>query len=177
MCVSVDYQTVAWNPSGIAAIVHERSYGPEGGGSDGYRILDFNGGKNEIYIFSSDFSPGDGSTPQSISKGECGDAAVKANNLLGNLGFKSRFKESCLLGRANMLSSTDAPPQELTPDKITEMEKALSLTTANTVSTKDNIHFVVTSKDPGCRSICKWVVFDTTNKLYKELGECRSAAN
>jgi hypothetical protein len=54
-------------------LVEVRSFGPEGGGALAYR---FEGGKRRPrdpveYVLSSDFSPGDGSQPQTISPTEC----------------------------------------------------------------------------------------------------------
>ena len=58
-----------------STLVEIRSSGPEGGGSLAYR---FEGGRQSRgraqsieYVLSSDFSPGDGSRPQTVSPAEC----------------------------------------------------------------------------------------------------------
>lgn len=61
----------AWSTSGLSVLLHERVDGPEGGGSSTYWILDETGEQSSRWQVSSDFSPGNGSTPERISEKEC----------------------------------------------------------------------------------------------------------
>jgi len=82
----------AWSTSGNAVLLHERVDGPEGGGSSAFWILDTDGGVSSTWELSSDFSPGDGSTPQTVSVGECRRCAAEMKGELDRRGFGMAVK-------------------------------------------------------------------------------------
>src|SRR5581483_746484 len=90
MCVSTSYEPVAWSPDGQAVLIHEEASGPEGGGSISYLLVDFKKKKSETFAVSSNFSPGDGTEPQTISEDACRQAVTKANAALAKLGFEAK---------------------------------------------------------------------------------------
>ena len=66
---------LAKSDDGKVTLVEVDSSGPEGGGSLVYKLKSASG--EEAFVISSNFSPGDGSRPQSISEKACVDALTK----------------------------------------------------------------------------------------------------
>lgn len=73
-----------WSSDGLSALLSYDSDGPEGGGSLGFGVLTCNGLQAQVTL-SSDFSPGAGDTPQTITEKGCREgvarltASLKAN--------------------------------------------------------------------------------------------------
>jgi hypothetical protein len=67
MCVDVGYQVLAFSSDGESVLIEERGHGPEGGGSLAYLLLSGTAPSTQRFVVSSDMSPGDGSTPESVS--------------------------------------------------------------------------------------------------------------
>jgi hypothetical protein len=61
---------IARAPEG-SALYEVLGHGPEGGGSIGYRIQGKARADRVDFLLSSDFSPGDGSQPQTVSRAVC----------------------------------------------------------------------------------------------------------
>lgn len=131
MCVSGEYNQLVWNPAADALLMQKYSYGPEGGGSLAYIIIDVKKNKSSTFVVSSDFSPGDGSRPQRVSISECKANTEAANKILSVLNFKSRLKDgllSCTLSRKELfkLSEDDVVSVPLPANKIEEVLTAVA---------------------------------------------------
>jgi hypothetical protein len=74
---------VAWSSDGDAFLVQADAHGPEGGGSLAYYLITTKPAALTKALLSSDFSPGDGSRPQTISAGACREAAKGLQSALG----------------------------------------------------------------------------------------------
>lgn len=73
MFIVSEIEVVAWSDKGDAVLVHTSSGGPEGGGSFEYAVF---GPKYVVQAhLSNTMSPGDGSTPEHITPGDCRMAA------------------------------------------------------------------------------------------------------
>ena len=69
MRTQVSISIVAWSEDGASVLLREDGNGPEGGGYERYRLIEPQLGLT--ITPSSDMSPGDGSTPQSVDEKEC----------------------------------------------------------------------------------------------------------
>ncbi len=83
------YKIAAWSEDGESVLLEASGFGPEGGGTFGYVLINACKGISRSYIFSNDMSPGDGSTPQWIT-------IVNANRILNEL--KIAIKEAGFRG-------------------------------------------------------------------------------
>ena len=171
MCVTKEYDLVAWNDKGNAAIIHDLSYGPEGGGSDSYEIVDFENSINTNYTFSSDFS--DGATMrQAISIQECQNAVIKVNAMLTKLDFRLQFNDNCWFHSVKLLS-TNSKSEVLEKNRIDEISKQIGIKDSSRWPTvafsKDGVHFIVIESNNSCSSRINKVIYDDNNKLYKLL--------
>jgi hypothetical protein len=79
---------IGWSKDYRAAAFVQRENGPEGGGSFGLVIVTIPDGGKKYFGFSSDTSPGDGSTPQRVSQKQCEATAAKARQLLARAHFQ-----------------------------------------------------------------------------------------
>jgi hypothetical protein len=71
MSVHTSLQLLAWSADGRSALLEERNHGPEGGGSLDYVIVSASPPAYAHFTVSSNFSPGNGSRPQTISATDC----------------------------------------------------------------------------------------------------------
>ena len=167
MCVTSQYDPVAWNDDGSAVVLHVSEYGPEGGGSNSYQIIDFKNETDVNYTFSSDFSPGDGSTPQSISIDMCRNRMVEANQTLEKLGFKLQFKGNCIF-RSVTLPITNGRNKTLEKNKVIEIGKIIGFQDSSidrlVGSSKDGIHFILIEDNDSCSAKCHKVIFNQETK-------------
>jgi hypothetical protein len=67
LCVDTVYSVLAFSPDGDSVLLEERAHGPEGGGSLAYLLLSATAPTATRFSVSSNFSPGDGSEPESVS--------------------------------------------------------------------------------------------------------------
>ena len=77
---------IAWSTDGSAALLNAAENGPEGGGSDAY-VIAAAGAPLTSFLLSSTFSPGNGSTPQSVPAKKCRAAASALGKRLAAAGF------------------------------------------------------------------------------------------
>lgn len=82
MSIRTNVSLLAFSRSGESFLLQVSKDGPEGGGSLGYALYDVRRRTVAVFTISSDFSPGDGSTPQRIHAGSCQAAAGKLRRLL-----------------------------------------------------------------------------------------------
>ena len=82
MRIRTDVTLVALADGGESFLVLVSESGPEGGGSSTYKIYDARRGTSASFAVSSDFSPGDGSTPERIPAASCKAAAARLKALL-----------------------------------------------------------------------------------------------
>lgn len=177
MCGSQTFQPIAWNSSGGAVIIHNMSYGPEGGSGNTYLILDFDKQISNSYTFSGDLSPGDGSTPESISTDNCKASAKKANQTLAKSGFNLRFNTLCH-SRSNMLETKNVNGELLSSDKANKISKKLGISISESnpiVASKDGKRFVVIEEDSSCSAKCYRVIVNKKNHSFEREGECSLA--
>jgi hypothetical protein len=82
----------AFSNDGKSVLLHVSEHGPEGGGKQAYRLLsvEHRDGADE-FVESSDFSPGNGSTPQVITRPACEAMADRLKARLEKAGM-SRMK-------------------------------------------------------------------------------------
>ncbi len=109
MSLRHDETTLAHSPDGRSVLVQDEAQGPEGGGSLTYRVT---GGKAHEFVISSDFSPGDGSTPQAVSEKECRARLAELSALLTQLGFTgvAVHPEACARQRRSGAVTVAAAP-------------------------------------------------------------------
>lgn len=118
---------LAKTSAGNAAIIRVKLRGPEGGGSINYVLADVTNNTPYLFHASNDFSPGDGSTPQQISRAECRSDAKKANRTLKKLGFASRFDTNCADDRSNLLKIAEHESAPPAPEEALAMLKTLNV--------------------------------------------------
>ena len=68
--ITTNVSLLAWSVDGEAALLMQHRHGPEGGGSRTYLLVRAKPPGVVRAVVSSDFSPGDGSTPQTVSPSE-----------------------------------------------------------------------------------------------------------
>jgi len=79
---------LAWSSDGLSFLMEVTRDGPEGGGSLGYSVHDARDGSSRAFTISSDFSPGDGSTPQAIRAAQCKGTAAELARAITGKGIK-----------------------------------------------------------------------------------------
>lgn len=77
MSIRTTVSLLAWSSNGNNALLQEVLDGPEGGGALAYLIVSIRPVGVVRAVVSSDFSPGDGSTPQAIGVQACKEALVR----------------------------------------------------------------------------------------------------
>lgn len=108
MFISTDVDIAAWSPDGGSALVSRAESGPEGGGRLAWVVVNAAGAAT--YTLSSTTSPGDGSTPETISAKQCRDAAAQLARRLASFdGVKVRT-ERCA-GKRDAIVEVDAARQ------------------------------------------------------------------
>lgn len=114
LCVSKHYEVRAWNRDATAVLIERGSHGPEGGGEKAFLIVDFSGTSFPAQVLSSNFSPGNGSAPQRISKTHCREVVTKTNEALTKLGFEAKLSpKGC--GTDSRTGLLPAKPAKETP--------------------------------------------------------------
>lgn len=108
MHTTVQTNIVAVSTDGRSVLVASRAHGPEGGGS--YSVSLYSADQpNELgFVFSSDFSPGDGSTPESISAAACGAALAKLGKALAAKKFRGVKVATSCAQRSGLVTVDDA---------------------------------------------------------------------
>ena len=82
------FRLVAWSSDGASALVSISARGPERGGSMSYRVISAAGDPDLEIMVSNRMSPGDGSTPQQVSKKQCVRQLRKLRTVLRRLKFE-----------------------------------------------------------------------------------------
>ena len=173
MCTICQYEPIAWNDNGNAVILHDSEYGPEGGGSDSYQIIDFRNNTNISYTYSSNFSPGDGSKPQTISGSACKNSMDEANQVLKKLDFKLQFEGNCVFNSV-ILPFAGTKKNILEKNKVIEIGKMIGISDSGILdrlvgSSRNGIHFVIIEDNRSCQAKYHKVIFDPERTSYKEL--------
>ena len=89
MCIDISYRVMAFSSDGESVLLEENGFGPEGGGSLAYLLLSGAHPWATRFVVTSNYSPGDGSTPETISVAALQKTlrglaeAVKRKKLLG----------------------------------------------------------------------------------------------
>lgn len=85
MGIRSDASLVAWSTNGKSALLRLISHGPEGGGGREYQVV----GEVQVRVaLSNTMSPGDGSTPETVSADSCKAAANKLEAALTKAGIR-----------------------------------------------------------------------------------------
>jgi hypothetical protein len=79
---------VAWSDDSASALISVDRSGPEGGGSIGFRLISPKRNIDTEFILSSNFSPGNGSSPQTIPAASCKSSVKALSKLLTKCAFK-----------------------------------------------------------------------------------------
>ncbi|MBY0415406.1 MAG: hypothetical protein K2Q18_14635, partial [Bdellovibrionales bacterium] len=151
-------------------------HGPEGGGASSYIIVDLEKGESVSVLLSSNFSPGDGSTPEAVSARECKNAIGRGNKTLSKLRFVSRFEDgflTCPTDRLNLFSNKDSKAQALAKDKLSAVISKLAIENQKRslviYLTKDGSEGLVLIDNSSCDAKC--LRLKTDNGL-KVAGDC-----
>ena len=87
MGFTVSLQPLAWSKDGRSVLLAIHGHGPEGGGYLEYRLISVEWDSAMMIQPSNDASPGDGSTPQWVSKDGCKEQLGRLGKRLAKLGF------------------------------------------------------------------------------------------
>jgi hypothetical protein len=184
MDVRKDFALLAWNPAGSSALLSASLSGPEGGGAESYIIIDFIKQQTQVFTFSNDFSPGDGSSPQQISADSCKKTINEANQALLKFGFNRTLPDSCDKNRSGIHGLDDqVAPLENT--EAIKVAKGMNLPGANEpgierliadsrlyISGRNDIHFIVIENNLSYTAKCTQYIYDADTKHYKKIGAC-----
>ncbi|MFZ5478575.1 MAG: hypothetical protein ACOZNI_17525 [Myxococcota bacterium] len=106
MMITTNLEIAAWSGDGGTALVRRVEQGPEGGGRLVWLVV--NAAGTRAWVLSSDLSPGDGSTPQTVSEKACRSAAKELATRLASFdGVKVRA-EKCAGDRGAVLEIAPA---------------------------------------------------------------------
>jgi hypothetical protein len=101
MMITANFELSAWSGDGGSALVRILEQGPEGGGALSYLVVNAAGSRR--YVLSSDLSPGDGSTPQSISEKACRATAKELATRLASFDGVAVRADRCGGDRADVV--------------------------------------------------------------------------
>lgn len=85
MSIKENSTSLGKSADGKSELFEDVSRGPEGGGAVTFRVT---GGDEHKFLISSDFSPGDGSTPQTVAEKVCRERLGPLAALLKTRGFQ-----------------------------------------------------------------------------------------
>jgi hypothetical protein len=107
MHITTVSRVMAWSRDGVSALISDDAHGPEGGGSEGVRVVC--GGPSVNAKLSSDFSPGGSSRPQRISEDECRASVQEVANAVARRGFDgvTASPEGCKKRQSMVTSSSN----------------------------------------------------------------------
>lgn len=110
MRIRTNVRLLAWSTDGLSFLLEVNQGGPEGGGSLGYQVHDTRDGSARAFTISSDFSPGDGSTPQAIRAEQCRQTAAGLARSITSKGIKGVIirPDSCGGKRHMVLTTSEA---------------------------------------------------------------------
>lgn len=156
MCSRTSFSVLAWSPAGTAVLLEQRQDGPEGGGALSYVVFDFEGNQGRTFSVSSDFSPGDGSTPQTVTAAACRQNLGAANALLKELGFAARLKaDDAACGPKRRGGVTGGGEVKEAPAAlVAEVRKALALPSGVEAWTTNGQQVLLLQENGSCMARC-----------------------
>lgn len=156
MCSRTSFAVLAWNPAGTAVLLEKRQDGPEGGGALSYVVFGFAGNQGRSFSVSSDFSPGDGSTPETVTAAVCRQNVGAANALLKELGFAARLKAddaACGPRRRGGVTGGGAV-KEAPAALVAEVQKALALPSGVEAWSTNGQQVLLLQENGSCMARC-----------------------
>lgn len=172
MCTSFRYRPLMWNPAGTSAVILKQGFGPEGGGSIELLLTTHNMEPLRTSI-TSNMSPGDGSTPESVSSKSCTANIKELNHKLAVLNFQNSLHEStCKPERAYLFTRKLDTIAVVDEKKKTEILKQLDYKKEALVFSGNQNNIIVLDSASSCTAECFWVSFDSTKNLYQKKDAC-----
>jgi len=107
---------LAWSTDGESLLLLQEEHGPEGGGSSTYLVVGTRPPRAVSATVSSDFSPGDGSTPERVPVKACEQGLRQVERALRKLGIKGvavHVKRCAGKDRAGLVTPKTAPPRNV----------------------------------------------------------------
>ena len=106
---------LAWSGDGESLLLLKQEHGPEGGGSSTYLVVGTRPPRAVSATVSSDFSPGDGSTPEQVPVKACEQGLRQVERALRKLGIKGvavQVKRCASKGRTGLVTPKTATPRD-----------------------------------------------------------------
>lgn len=128
MHTTVQESLVAWSEDGKRFLLYISEHGPEGGGSKAYRLICPGEQLEQTFELSSNFSPGDGSRPETVSDQACREAATKLKQQLRQLGFKGVSVDLQAKQRFSMVNFDPAAEERVNASKVTQGSGRVEIT-------------------------------------------------
>lgn len=107
---------LAWSGDGESLLLLKEEHGPEGGGSSTYLVVGTRPPRAVSATVSSDFSPGDGSTPERVPAAACEQGLRQVERALRKLGIKAvevHVRRCASKDRSGLVTPKTALPRAL----------------------------------------------------------------
>jgi len=118
---------VAVSADGRSLLLSQSDRGPEGGGASSLILLSLEAPQRTTFLLSRDLSPGDGSTPQTVSAAQCASELEKLKAALAAKGFVGVTVASTCASRSGLVTVSPAERARAQATRFTKRGTGLAL--------------------------------------------------
>ncbi len=175
LCLTESYAPVAWNYTGTGVLINRKVWGPEGGGSNSFIVLNLRSQRAEEFYLSSNFREG-GDTRERISEAECRRHVAAVNRRLTELNLRTTFKTGpldCRARREDPVELRDTPSVRLPEAQVKELTSKAEIPSEGLElygpknAANDFPGFVVISNNKKCDAKYFIMLFNPADKSYR----------